>query len=534
MNSHEAIETKRLARQAQLDSEKSHAERNRQGQFATPPSLATDIIRASLDMLPPCESIRFLDPAFGTGSFYSALLRLLPTGHIRRAEGFEIDEHYGGDARGLWAETNLQLTVSDFFDLVVPMKDEDKANLLVCNPPYVRHHHFSLTTKEHLQRLVGKNIGLRLNGLAGLYCYFMLHAHNWLANGGLACWLVPSEFMDVNYGREVKRYLRERVTLLRIHRFDVRDVQFDDALVSSVVVWFKQSLPQKHDSVAFTFGGSLSPPTNSTLIPLSELKPDFKWSKLAMRCASQKVSEKRTTLSDLFQIKRGLATGANSFFILSPEECVRNDIPKEFLIPILPSPRYLDSDEVTADRFGNPKLGKKLFLLDCKLNEEKIKANHPGLWTYLESGKGQGIHMGYICAHRSPWYSQENRPASPLLCTYMGRSDTKTSRAFRFILNHSQARAANVYLLLYPRPSVLSAINENPDFLTTLWKALNSIPIEMLIQNGRSYGGGLHKLEPSELSSVSADELLASLPSTVFLLSPQTDLFASTPAVTDS
>jgi hypothetical protein len=108
----------------------------------------------------------------------------------------------------------------------------------------------------------------------------------------------------------------------------------------------------------------------------------------------------------------------------------------------------------------------------------------------------------------------------------MGRSDTKTSRAFRFILNHSQATAANVYLMLYPRPAILKAIDQNPELLRVMWGALNSLPIERLIHSGRSYGGGLHKLEPNELAKAPADELLALLPPSVFSSSPQSDLFA--------
>lgn len=61
-----------------------------------------------------------------------------------------------------------------------------------------------------------------------------------MAEGGVAGWLVPSEFMDVNYGKGVKYYLLSRVTLLHIHRFDPNDVQFADALVSSAVVWFRK------------------------------------------------------------------------------------------------------------------------------------------------------------------------------------------------------------------------------------------------------------------------------------------------------
>ena len=43
------------------------------------------------------------------------------------------------------------------------------------------------------------------------------------------------------------------------------------------------------------------------------------------------------TLGDLFSIKRGMATGANSFFILARSEAIRMGIPADSLHPILPS-----------------------------------------------------------------------------------------------------------------------------------------------------------------------------------------------------
>ena len=76
-----------------------------------------------------------------------------------------------------------------------------------------------------------------------------------MANGGLAGWLLPSEFMDVNYGVCVKRYLLDKVMLRHIHRFDPNEVQFGDALVSSALVWFsKEKTPRDH-AVRFTYGG---------------------------------------------------------------------------------------------------------------------------------------------------------------------------------------------------------------------------------------------------------------------------------------
>ena len=101
---------------------------------------------------------------------------------------------------------------------------------------------------------------MEISGLAGLYCYFLLLCHDWMEEQGLAIWLIPSEFMDVNYGVTLRRYLTERVTLLHIHRFCPTDVQFTDALVSSAVVVFRKAPPPPGHRVRFSFGGPIEEP----------------------------------------------------------------------------------------------------------------------------------------------------------------------------------------------------------------------------------------------------------------------------------
>lgn len=109
----ETIEAKRVELQARLDSEKSQGERNKLGQFATPPALATQILQHAKHLLPADAKIRFLDPGFGTGSFYSALLRAFPTSHIASAVGFETDAALAKNARSLWGDTapTMQQTI---------------------------------------------------------------------------------------------------------------------------------------------------------------------------------------------------------------------------------------------------------------------------------------------------------------------------------------------------------------------------------------------------------------------------------------
>jgi hypothetical protein len=126
-------------------------------------------------------------------------------------------------------------------------------------------------------------------------------------------------------------------------------------------------------------------------------------------------------------------------------------------------------------------------------------------------GIREGIDQRYLCRHRSPWYAQESRPAAPFLCTYMGRQTANSKNPFRFFLNHSEATAPNVYLMLYPKPILAQKLSDDPALRGAVWRALRAIPSEVLMHKGRVYGGGLYKIEPKELAAVPADGVAALL-----------------------
>lgn len=501
------VEERRLAIQAEIDATRSGADRNRLGQFATPNSLAVDIARYVATLLPHMQDgIRFADPSIGSGSFFSAALTVFGRDRIASAVGVELDPVFCDAARDLWADAGLEVVLGDFTRIVASPSRPTAPNLILANPPYVRHHHLKREDKGRLQALAHHMTGVEVNGLAGLYVYFLLLATAWMEEGGHAAWLIPSEFMDVNYGAALKYFLTDHVTLLRAHRFDADDVQFGDALVSSVVLVFRKTPPQRGHTVEFTFGGTMAQPHARDRVTLDRLRNSRKWTVYPEHARNDRrtsTNAEEPALGDFFRIQRGIATGSNKFFILERADATRRGLPMKYLRPILPSPRHLKATIIDADADGYPLIDLRLCVIDCDLPEHVVEREYPALWAYLQTAEALGIRDSYLVGKRAPWYKQEQRRPAPFLCTYMGRG-AGDKQPFRFVWNRSAAIGTNLYLMLYPQAGLADLLHAQPECGALIYEILRCVTGHELRGEGRVYGGGLNKIEPSELGRISA------------------------------
>ena len=495
-------EAQRFSQQKEIDNSRPQVDRNRMGQFSTPFSLASDVVRYAWSQKGESDDISFLEPALGTGVFFSALQSLGGNAAVTRATGVEVDSEYSGVAANLWRDLPFEVITCDFLAFSARPDRQKLYNLLCTNPPYVRHHHLPSSLKLSVRDRVGSTLGLTPSGLSGLYVYFILLSHGLLAEEAVASWLVPSEFLSVNYGSVLRHYLLNCVNLVRIHQFDPTDVQFDDALVSSCVVTYIKKKPSDQHSFQFTYGGTLEAPRDCRTIGADEVSPSEKWCLSAARASDTAIEESGVRIGDVFEVKRGVATGSNAFFIVDRQTVDEHEIPGRFLRPILPSPRYVSELVITADADGFPQVDGARYLLDCRLPPDMVRNKYPGLWRYLEEGESKGVSDCYLCSNRKIWYLQEQRTPALYLATYMSRSRSTDSNPFRFFLNLSEAIATNVFLLLYPKPILMASIDGNRDRMNELLALLNGLAREHVVNGGRTYGGGLHKLEPKELANL--------------------------------
>lgn len=492
------FEKKRQMVQFEIDSSKTIDDRRKLGQFSTPYDLAKEITAYTLNLQIE-KNVRFLEPAVGTGVFLSVLHECLADAcdlQLEESMGIEFDSKYFTAARSLWK--NEHFLHADFTQL----KPNEKYNLLISNPPYVRHHLIPSDKKISLTKAVDSDVHIKTSGLMGLYCYFILLSHKWLTEKAVSAWLVPSEFMDVNYGTALKQYLLNTVHLLKIHRYAPAESKFDDALVSSCVVWFVNEKVAGEYEVEFSYGDNIENPQLAKKVLKSQLEKETKWTRFPEKEARISAG-KETTLGDFFEIKRGIATGDNDFFILTKKDILSKGLSfdEQYFQPILPSPRKLKIDNIHSDEKGIPIMDTQYFLLNCSsiVADETIK-------KYLDSGKSTTATK-YICKNRRIWYQQERRNPTQFLCSYMGRESGKNPLPFRFILNNSNAIATNSYLMLYPKESVRRFLNANALNSTLVWNALKEISALDFSEEQRVYGGGLKKIEPRELAKVRCEKL---------------------------
>lgn len=507
MDRWQRIEASRKEQQHTFDQLRSQSERNKLGQFATPFPLAREIVSIARSYQSiTAKEVRFLEPAVGLGALYSALLAESAPELPESAVAYEVDAKVVEIANELWQSSALKLKLEDFTQAQAPVSEADKFNLIVANPPYVRHQHLSRQDKQRLGLLATRVLGFRPSGLMGLYGYFLLAAHAWLQEDAISAWLIPTEFMDVGYGYALKQYLTNNVELIRVHRFEADNVQFDGVYVTSTVLFFRNQRPSPGHEALFTYGVSLEKPTRNFPISVQKLNNLRKWTSVGQRRPTVKRQNGSTietvTIGDLFEVKRGIVTGANKFFIIPAEEANRRALPGELLRPLLPSPRYLKDMTVIDDNdSGLPEVDPQLFLLDCRVPPKELAVNYPTVYQYIQEGEQRGLPDRYLLSRRDPWYRQEERDPAPIVCSYMGRKKADGS-SVRFIRNRSKAIATNVYLLLYPKPAVKQLCLESDAIIDQIFALLLALDQTEIVYQGRTYGGGLDKVEPNELQRV--------------------------------
>ncbi|MDR0660371.1 MAG: Eco57I restriction-modification methylase domain-containing protein [Prevotellaceae bacterium] len=84
---------------------------------------------------------------------------------------------------------------------------ENKYDGIICNPPYFKFHDYD--NKSALKEIENRT-KVKLNGSTNLYTLFLLKSVVRLNPNGRIAYIIPSEFLNSDYGKLVKAFLMRK------------------------------------------------------------------------------------------------------------------------------------------------------------------------------------------------------------------------------------------------------------------------------------------------------------------------------------
>lgn len=483
--------------------------RKARGAFFTPDGITAHL--AEWALRDPSESV--LEPSAGEAAFLIAAVERLralgatePVVHgieLHRASAqvaHDLIEQAGGHAR---------IRVSDFFRT----EARPRFDAVIGNPPFIRYQDWTGDQRDRA-RFAALQQGVPLTGLASSWAAFVIHAAAYLKPGGRLGMVLPAELLSVNYAAPVRRFLLERFATVELVTFE--EQVFPDAEADTVLVkaegW--NGPPAAQATLRQTRNANtLSELHEGTM--WTPLNTGDRWHPQPLRPASidaiARVVGNGTfvPLNDHGDTTLGAVTGGNRFFALSPERVRALGIPHRDLVRISPPGsshlRGLALTDSAMSRLGSE--GRSTWLL--------YPSERPAAATldYISKGVDTAVDQAYKCRVRSPWWRVPLLKPADLLLTYMN-ADTP-----RLTTNKAGVRHLNSVHGVYLHEGVRDLAR---DVLPVA--SLNSVTLLGAELAGRSYGGGILKIEPRE-----ADRWW--MPSAVLLAQHRSQLVAIKPSV---
>lgn len=454
----------------------SAADRRKTGSVYTPASVVSFMVDTAAQAISPQ---RIVDCGCGSGRFAIACAHRFPQADIVAVDTSPLAAlicRANVHAAGL--DDRVTVLSDDFLTAELP--GQGKPTLWIGNPPYVRHHDISPSTKEWLER-TATSLAIPSNKLAGLHIYFLLAIATRWGKDDYGMLVTSSEWLDTKYGKVARDLLTSRLQLEFIRLHDRHDEIFAGTQSTAVVIGFGSPSFQKAQVVS-VWDRNGTQHLNAQLLPSTE-----RWTSLLRSTDSPSRDQSSlplrhfVPLGSLMEVHRGVATGNNRFWVRPSDKL--GDIPSHLTVPVVAHAREIMGENIAQSA---PDELNRLIILPPSLEELDGK-DAIAVGALIHEAESLGIDQGYIARHRSPWWSIRPPRIPEIMMTYMGRS-TPT-----FVLNDHKLPMLNVIHGLYPKRDF------SPRALQNLTNYLNE---HVQLSDGRMYSGGLVKYEPKEVSAI--------------------------------
>lgn len=440
-----------------------------------------------------------LDPAVGSGVFLRALCDPVRPTTAQKLVGADLDEAMVESVRAFAPAlpTPIETLVGDGLEAC----RQGPYDGLILNPPYIRHH--DVPDEERLLAELDAETGLRFSRLMNLYGIFVLRSALALAPGGRAAILVPSEWLNANFGRALKRFLLLRGLLRGIVAFHFSSQVFSGAMTTAGVLLLANEPDEVPPPIAFLQVESVdelaalepavaqaeSALSFGRLYEPSKLDPDAKWRTLFT--SEEAAPTGFVRLGEFARATRGIATGHNAFFLRRGSELDAAGVDRKYFTPCIGRSEYVPAGAFTSEDLSWLE-GQDLPIWLLSATPDDV-ASDPTLVAFLDSPSGHKARESYLTQHRKVWYVMESRPVAPIWIGTFSRGAVKVVR------NQTEALTLACYHIVRPR---------QPEFADLISAYLRTDRfVRELARQRREYGSGLIKVEPKDLENVLIPDL---------------------------
>ncbi|MCW2995011.1 MAG: methyltransferase [Conexibacter sp.] len=487
--------------------------RKARGAFFTPPEVARYIsewaIRSADDTV--------FEPSCGEADFLLAAGQRLrdlgsPTIDGRSLRGAELHAESAESALRELAEVGMtaDVAVADFFDLEL---EDGSFDAVVGNPPYVRYQAFHGEARAKAQR-AALRAGVRLSGLASSWAAFTVRSGQLVKPQGRLGLVLPAELLSTNYAGQVRRYLTERFGSVRLIMFDER--VFPDVLAEVVLLLAEGEGPTEivQVSQARNLVALADPPITRwrPTVPEAKWTPALLPTESAEAYAELLAQDTFTLLSTWGRTDLGMVTGNNRYFCLSAARADELGLKEQELLRISPpGSRHLRGLTFSERAWRETAAADRPAYLFAP-REDLETSLTPAALAYIAAGEAQGVQKAYKCRVRTPWWKVPSVSVPDLFLTYMNH-DTP-----RMVNNEAGLAFLNSIHGVTLEPAHR---NLGRDLLPL--GVLNSLTLLGAELVGRSYGGGILKIEPKEADQlpVPSPTVLADAAGALRALRPQ-------------
>jgi len=449
------------------------------------------------------RSDRVIDPSFGGGVFLRAAaerIRALRGDPSSTVYGIELD-HTTFQATAQATATHVfreNLRQDDFFSSASGLQGAFQA--VVGNPPFIRYQQFAGAARERAIALM-RTHNVHLSELASSWASFVIGSSLLLRRNGRLAMVVPMEICHASYGLSVLSYLCRSFGSLQFLSFEeplFPELNQDTLLLLADVRGGRAAEIRWRHFRNLQCLHSLTPAR--PFIPRTRILDANQICQGEQRLITQFLPPRAKDLyAELRQLKSvvalgsiaevgiGYVTGGNDFFHLSATDLKQWEIPPSLLRRAVCRGRALSGLRFTTSDWSRAYIAgdaANLLELPC------TGSIPPNVMRYLRFGESNGVHLGYKCRSRTPWYHVPHVYKADGFLTYM------SGLSPRLVANDADSVAPNtLHIVRMRNTSPLDAHR-----LAATWQtSLTQLSAEV---EGHAMGGGLLKLEPREAARV--------------------------------